>query len=137
MCVCAIDVVLHDRIAPCRSWQLACFTLSLKTASSVGLSRRAAPIARSIEEYFSICKRKMKRIHQHCDGKHLHRYLAEFDFRYNTRAATTTFMRAEEPAISIKGKRLTCRRPCKKPYPPQAGSEALSALGEASWQYVS
>jgi hypothetical protein len=86
--------------------------------------------------YFSIAKHGMKRIHQHCDGKHVHRYLAEFDFRYNTRAATTTFMRAEEPAISIKGKRLTCRRPCKKPYPHQAGREALSALGEASWQYV-
>jgi hypothetical protein len=80
--------------------------------------------------YFSIFKHGMKRIHQHCEGKYVHRYLAEFDFRYNTRAATTTFMRAEEAAISIKGKRLTCRRPCKKPYPPQAGSEAFLRWGK-------
>jgi hypothetical protein len=78
----------------------------------------------------------MKRIHQHCDGKHLHRYLAEFDFRYNARTATTTSMRAEELAISIKGKRLTDRRAYKKSYPHQAGSEALSALGDISWHYV-
>ena len=27
----------------------------------------------------------MKGIYQHCSEKHLHRYLAEFDFRYNSR----------------------------------------------------
>jgi hypothetical protein len=67
---------------------------------------------------------------------HLRRYLAEFYFRYNKRTATTTSMRAEEPAISIKGKRPTCRRLYKKSNQYQAGSEALSALGEASWRYV-
>jgi transposase-like protein len=39
----------------------------------------------SAEGYFSIFKRGMKGIYQHCDEKHLHRYLAEFDFRYNHR----------------------------------------------------
>ena len=27
----------------------------------------------------------MKGVYQHCDKKHLHRYLAEFDFRYTNR----------------------------------------------------
>jgi hypothetical protein len=48
--------------------------------------------------------------------KHLHRYLAEFDFRYNTRTVLgyTDFMRAEIAAAGIKGKRLTYRRPYKQ-----------------------
>jgi hypothetical protein len=29
----------------------------------------------------------MKGVYQHCDEKHLHRYVAEFDFRYNHREA--------------------------------------------------
>ena len=41
----------------------------------------------TIEGVFSIFKRGMKGIYQHCAEKHLHRYLAEFDFRYNNRVA--------------------------------------------------
>ena len=41
----------------------------------------------TIEGYFSIFKRGMKGVYQHCAKKHLHRYLAEFDFRYNARMA--------------------------------------------------
>ena len=41
----------------------------------------------TIEGYFSIFKRGMKGVYQHCAKKHLHRYLAEFDFRYNAREA--------------------------------------------------
>ena len=40
-----------------------------------------------IEGYFSIFKRGMKGVYQHCAKKHLHRYAAEFEFRYNNRAA--------------------------------------------------
>jgi transposase-like protein len=40
----------------------------------------------SAEGFFSIFKRGMKGVYQHCSEKHLHRYLAEFDFRYNYRA---------------------------------------------------
>jgi transposase-like protein len=39
----------------------------------------------SVEGYFSIFKRGMKGVYQHCAEKHLHRYLSEFDFRYNHR----------------------------------------------------
>jgi hypothetical protein len=41
----------------------------------------------SVEGYYSVFKRGMKGVYQHCKEKHLHRYLAEFDFRYSNRAA--------------------------------------------------
>jgi transposase-like protein len=41
----------------------------------------------TVEGYYSIFKRGMKGIYQHCSEKHLHRYLAEFDFRYSNRVA--------------------------------------------------
>jgi transposase-like protein len=70
----------------------------------------------TVEGYFSIFKRGMRGVYQHCKEKHLHRYLAEFDFRYNTRTALgyTDLMRAELAAAGIKGKRLTYRRPHKQ-----------------------
>ena len=40
-----------------------------------------------VEGYFSVFKRGMKGTYQHCAEKHMHRYLAEFDFRYNNRVA--------------------------------------------------
>jgi transposase-like protein len=75
----------------------------------------------TVEGYFSIFKRGMKGIYQHCGEKHLHRYLAEFDFRHNTRTALgyNDVDRAEKLAAAITGKRLTYRRPYKitQPYP--------------------
>jgi transposase-like protein len=67
----------------------------------------------TVESYFSIFKRGMRGTYQHCAEKHLHRYLAEFDFRYNNRIAlgVNDTMRAENLAAGIAGKRLTYRRP--------------------------
>jgi transposase-like protein len=67
----------------------------------------------TIESYFSVFKRGMRGVYQHCAEKHLHRYLAEFDFRYNNRSAlgTNDGERASELAKGIVGKRLTYRRP--------------------------
>lgn len=67
----------------------------------------------TVEGYFSIFKRGMKGVYQHCSEKHLHRYLAEFDFRYSNRAAlgVNDEDRAALLAKGIKGKRLTYRRP--------------------------
>ncbi len=39
----------------------------------------------TVEGYYSIFKRGMIGVYQHCGEQHLHRYLAEFDFRYNNR----------------------------------------------------
>jgi transposase-like protein len=63
----------------------------------------------SLEGYFSIFKRGMKGVYQHCREKHLHRYLAEFDFRYNNRVAfgIGDEARTERLLKGVVGKRLT------------------------------
>jgi hypothetical protein len=52
----------------------------------------------------------MKGVYQHCD--HLHRYLAEFDFRHNNRIALEIedTQRTLNSLAGIGGKRLTYRR---------------------------
>ena len=55
----------------------------------------------------------MTGIYQHCDEKHLHRYLAEFDFRYNRRTALN-FDDRDRMIDAVKGasgKRLTYHQP--------------------------
>jgi transposase-like protein len=64
----------------------------------------------TIEGFFSIFKRGMRGVYQHCKEKHLHRYLAEFDFRYNTRKLTDM----ERTVLAVRGgegKRLTYHQP--------------------------
>src|ERR1700687_277009 len=65
----------------------------------------------TVEGYYSIFKRGMKGIYQHCKEKHLHRYLSEFDFRYSNRIALGV-NDGERRTLAIKnaaGKRLTYR----------------------------
>jgi len=60
----------------------------------------------SVEGFFSIFKRGMRGVYQHCKEKNLHRYLAEFDFRYNTRKINDM----ERTVVAVRGaegKRLT------------------------------
>jgi len=73
----------------------------------------------SLEGFFSIFKRGMKGVYQHCAKKHLHRYLAEFDFRYNNRCSRPETakrsareglddgQRAEKLLKGVVGRRLT------------------------------
>jgi hypothetical protein len=63
----------------------------------------------TVEGSFSIFKRGMKGIYQHCAEKHLHRYVAEFEFRYNNRSALgiEDAERSANALRSIIGKRLT------------------------------
>ncbi len=65
----------------------------------------------TVEGSFSIFKRGMKGIYQHCAEKHLHRYLAEFEFRYTNRVALGIgdVARADRALKGIVGKRLTYR----------------------------
>jgi hypothetical protein len=67
----------------------------------------------SAEGYFSIFKRGMRGIYQHCREKHLHRYLAEYDFRYNHRIALgiDDFGRTLAAVRGAEGKRLTYQQP--------------------------
>jgi transposase-like protein len=71
----------------------------------------------TIEGYYSIFKRGMKGVYQHCGEKHLHRYLAEFDFRYSNRSALGVEDQARVAKIveGAKGKRLMYRRPNELP----------------------
>ena len=61
-----------------------------------------------LEGYFSIFKRGMRGVYQHCAEKHLHRYLAEFDFRYSNREANgfDDTARADQLLQGVVGKRL-------------------------------
>jgi transposase-like protein len=67
----------------------------------------------SAEGYFSIFKRGMRGVYQHCSEKHLHRYLAEFDFRYNHREALgfSDEQRTVAAVRAAEGKRLTYHQP--------------------------
>jgi hypothetical protein len=63
----------------------------------------------TVEGYYSIFKRGMIGIYQHCGEQHLHRYLAEFDFRYSNRIklGVDDSARADRALVGVKGKRLT------------------------------
>jgi hypothetical protein len=56
-------------------------------------------------------KRGMKGVYQHCGEKHLHRYLAEFDFRYSNRSklGIEDQERAGKALMGVTGKRLKYR----------------------------
>ena len=66
----------------------------------------------SAENYFSIFKRGVIGTFHHISEQHLHRYLAEFDFRYNNRSGlgVEDAERADKIMAGITGKRLTYRR---------------------------
>jgi transposase-like protein len=63
----------------------------------------------TIEGFFSVFKRGMKGVYQHCGHNHLNRYLAEFDFRYSNRIAlgVDDEARADRLLKGFVGKRLT------------------------------
>lgn len=73
---------------------------------SIGEYVRGGAHTNTIEGYFSIFKRGMTGVYQHCSSKHLKRYLAEFDFRYNEREISD-FERANNILKGADGKRLT------------------------------
>jgi transposase-like protein len=67
----------------------------------------------SAEGFFSIFKRGMNGIYQHCSEKHLHRYLAEFDFRYShrTKLGIGDIDRTFAALRGAEGKRLMYHQP--------------------------
>jgi len=73
----------------------------------------------SAEGFFSIFKRGMRGIYQHCAEKHLHRYLAEYDFRYNhrVRLGIDDMERTIAAVRGAEGKRLTYRQPRSTEFP--------------------
>jgi transposase-like protein len=93
------------------------FTLGDHFASHESVSHKADEYVRgdvhtnTIENFYSVFKRGMKGLYQHCSEKHLHRYVAEFDFRYNNRIAfgVGDKERAVHALEGATGKRLICR----------------------------
>jgi transposase-like protein len=71
----------------------------------------------TVEGYFSIFKRGMRGVYQHCGKKHLHRYMAEFDFRYSYRIAlgVDDQARTVRALQGVVGKRLTYRSTDERP----------------------
>jgi transposase-like protein len=71
----------------------------------------------TVEGFYSTFKRGMRGVYQHCGEKHLHRYVAEFDFRYSNRSALgiEDVERAAKIVEGAKGKRLVYRRPDESP----------------------
>ncbi len=67
----------------------------------------------TVEGFYSIFKRGMKGVYQHCGKQHLHRYAAEFDFRYNNRVANGVddAERGQRVLAASVGKRLTYAGP--------------------------
>jgi transposase-like protein len=89
------------------------FTSHETVKHSVGEYARGDVNTNSAEGYFSIFKRGMRGVYQHCDEKHLHRYLAEYDFRYNHRVRLG-YNDGDRATLAVKGaagKRLTYRGP--------------------------
>lgn len=70
--------------------------------------RRGTIHVNTAEAYFALLKRGIIGVYHHVSPQHLHRYLAEFDRRWNTRAVSD----GDRAAVMVKaaqGKRLTYR----------------------------
>jgi hypothetical protein len=67
----------------------------------------------TVEGYFSLLKRGVHGVYHHVSREHLHRYLSEFDFRYNARRVPDK-ERATLALAGVGGKRLTYRDSCAK-----------------------
>ena len=67
----------------------------------------------TVEGFYSVFKRGMIGVYQHCGEQHLHRYVAEFDFRYSTRSklGVEDAERATKAIKGAVGKRLTYKKP--------------------------
>jgi len=59
----------------------------------------------TVEGYFGLLKRGINGVYHHVGEQHLHRYLSEFDFRYNTRKITDG-ERTSRLIQQVHGKRL-------------------------------
>ena len=89
-------------------WNFAEHGTVMHTANEYG---RGDVHTNTVEGYFSILKRGVNGVYQHISEAHLHRYLAEFDFRYSNRSGRgiDDTARTDLAVKGIKGKRLTYR----------------------------
>ena len=100
----------HSGYRDVKRWFAGHGTTSHGRGEYVNLEDRSIH-SNTVEGYFSIFKRGMKGVYQHCAEQHLHRYLSEFDFRYSNRIAVGVddVERTDRAIRGIVGKRLTYR----------------------------
>jgi hypothetical protein len=77
---------------------------------SIGKNVRGNTHTNIIEGYFSLLKRGINGVFHHVSRKNSHRYLSEFDFRYNMRKMGDSNV-AAAALVNIEGKRLMYREP--------------------------
>ncbi len=102
----------HSGYRDAGKWFAAHGTTSHGRGGYVNLEDRTIH-SNTVEGYFSIFKRGMKGVYQHCGEDHLNRYLAEFEFRYNNREklGCNDTDRSTAALKGILGKRLTYKGP--------------------------
>ena len=89
--------------------------------------------AKTAEGYFAVFKRCMKGVYQHCGKQHLHRYLAEFDFRYSNRVklGVGDTERTARAAVGINGN-AAARKARREGVPVEGqGKLDLGQIGES------
>jgi transposase-like protein len=110
------NIAREARLMTDEAYHYSAFSLSFADHQTVNHRRaeyvRGEAHTNTIEGYFSIFKRGMKGVYQHCAKKHLNRYLAEFDFRYTHRVANgyNDTNRADQLLLGVVGRRLTYKR---------------------------
>lgn len=79
---------------------------------STGEYARDGVHVNTAEGFFGVFKKGMSGVYQHCAEKHLHRYVGEFEFRFNnrTKLGVDDTTRADRAIAGAEGKRLTYRR---------------------------
>lgn len=104
--------VMTDEAAVYTATKPAMFETHEYVQHGIGEYVRGDVHTNTIEGYFSIFKRGMNGVYQHCSEQHLKRYLCEFDFRYNHREKLgySDMERMNMALRGIEGKRITYRR---------------------------
>lgn len=112
--VCAADAHLLTDTGVLRNYKGHKHTLVNHSADEyVRYEKGFCATTNTIESYFAILKRGINGVYHHVGRNHLHRYLGEFDFRYNRREMHAGD-RAKEALKGFEGKRLTYKGPYAK-----------------------
>lgn len=108
--------VMTDESRIYRSKLMPAFASHSVVNHQFGEYARGKSHTNTVEGFFSVFKRGMRGVYQHCREKHLHRYLAEFDFRYSNRMALgcNDLERADRMLQGVIGKRLTYQQSCAR-----------------------
>jgi transposase-like protein len=86
------------------------FAAHVRVKHSAGEYVKGYAHTNTLEGFFSLLKRGLNGTYHHVNEQHLHRYLSEFDFRYNNRKIKDS-ERASKALAGTMGKRLKLKEP--------------------------